>query len=92
MDEMTKLTAIKAVRDSLGGQILIDACRRDAGRILNFMRRNYATISHAELMGHAAALDACMTLFETLTGIEDKITVAEAVLADEKASRGEPNA
>lgn len=66
-DDIDTFSALKTLKDSDGGKILIDNLLKDIVNTVGVLENQYRTLSHIELIGHCAALSEKLSLMRVLT-------------------------
>jgi hypothetical protein len=79
-DDLSKISALEAVKNSEGGKILIESCLADVVSSVDTLCVGYTSLNHIELVAHCARLKERLDLYRVLVNAKrNKKMVLEAL-------------
>lgn len=81
-EDIDKYAALAGFSKSEAGKILVDALTQDACDSILAIMLNYKKLPDIELRGHAATLEARVSLLRSLKNAPTNLELAEAVLTE----------
>lgn len=79
-DDIGKYKALEALKDSEGGEILIDTLNKDLVDAVIWLCANYQKAQPTEIVGKCAHISGIIAVLRTLKNAEDNAELAEEAL------------